>query len=68
MPEPRALDPERARAIALAKIAASYNVVCGGIDAASTLEALRARIEAARADGDGELAETLERAIEGVGK
>ena len=68
MPEPRALDPERARAIALAKIAARYDVVCGGIDAASTLEALHARIEAARADGDEALAEALERAIEGIGR
>ena len=68
MPEPRALDPERARAIALAKIAARYDVVCGGSDAVSTLAALRARIEAARADGDAALAETLERAIEGAGR
>jgi hypothetical protein len=64
VPEPRALDPERARAIALAKIAARYGVVCGGLDAASTLEALRARIEAARAEGDAALAEALTREIE----
>lgn len=65
MPEQRrARDQERARAIALAKIAARYRVACGGTDAASTLKALRARIEAARAEGDSALAEALAREIE----
>ncbi len=46
--------------VALAKLAARYGVVCGGADVVATLEALRARIEAARAEGDTGLAETLE--------
>ena len=58
MPEPRSLDPARTRAIVLAS---------GGLDAASTLEALRAHIEAARADGDVTLADGIMREIEAAG-
>jgi hypothetical protein len=65
---PRLLDPDRARAIALAKLAARHHVVCGGSDAASTLEALRVRIEAARADGDVALTDALERGIEAASR
>ena len=46
--------------VALAKLAARYGVVCGGTDVTATLEALRARIEAARAEGDEGLAAALE--------
>ena len=49
--------------VALAKLAARYGVACGGTDVAATLEALRARIDAARAEGDDGLAEALERGI-----
>ena len=68
--DPRQLDPERARAIAAAKIAARYDVVCGGIDLEVTLEALRARVEDARASddaGEGEIADAIEAALEEAG-
>jgi hypothetical protein len=58
---------ERALMIALAKLAARYHVVCGGTDVDATLAALRARIDAARADGDTALAEALERGIAAAG-
>jgi hypothetical protein len=64
------LDPERARAIAAAKIAARYDVVCGGIDLEATLEALRARVEAARESdepGERELADGIEGALAEAG-
>ena len=51
-------NPDRSRAIAAAKIAARYDVVCGGIDLEATLEALRARVVAAR-----ESAEPSEREV-----
>lgn len=49
--------------VALAKLAARYGVACGGTDAAATLEALCARIDAARAEGDAGLAEVLKRRV-----
>ncbi len=64
------LDPDRARAIAAAKIAARYDVVCGGIDLEATLEALQARVEAARASDDArehEVADGIKRALVEVG-
>ena len=63
-------DPERARAIAAAKVAARYDVVCGGIDLEATLEALRARVEAARESDDArehEVAEGIETALAEAG-
>ncbi len=65
---PRREGSERARMIALAKLAARYDVVCGGTDVDTTLEALRARIDGARTDGDVALAEALERGIEAAGR
>lgn len=59
---------ERARMIALSKLAASHHVVCAGTDVDATLEALRARIESARVEGDGALAEALERGISAAGR
>ncbi len=53
--------------IALARIAARHGVVCGGTDVSATLEALRARIAAARAEGDDALAEALTAGIEAAG-
>ncbi|MFN8639550.1 MAG: hypothetical protein U0360_08860 [Dehalococcoidia bacterium] len=53
--------------MALSKLAARYGVVCGGLDADATLEALRGRVEEARADGDTALAEALRREIEAGG-
>lgn len=67
MAESRRRDQERARTIALAKIAARYGVVCGGTDVAATLVALRARIEAARVDGDAALADALTNEITAAG-
>ena len=64
------LDPERARAIAAAKIAARYEVVCGGIDLEATLEALRARVQDARASdepSERETADGIETALSEAG-
>lgn len=64
------LDSDRAKAIAAAKIAARYDVVCGGIDLEVTLEALRARVDAARGSdspGERELADGIERALTEAG-
>ncbi len=49
--------------VALARLAARHGVVCGGTDVDATLEALRARIDAARAQGDVGLAELLEAGV-----
>ncbi|MSP22066.1 MAG: hypothetical protein EXR66_03470 [Dehalococcoidia bacterium] len=70
MPDPadaRTVDFERARAITIAKLAACYHVACGGLDIASTLEAMRARIDSALAAGDMTLAEALKAGIEAAG-
>lgn len=63
-------NPERARAVAAAKIAARYDVVCGGIDLEATLEALSARVEAARESDDArerEVADGIEAALAEAG-
>jgi len=53
--------------VTLAKLAARYGVACGGTDVDATLEALRARIDAARAEGDVGLAARLEVGIAEAG-
>lgn len=53
--------------VALARLAAQHGVVCGGTDVDATLEALRGRIDAARAEGDDGLAEVLEDGIREAG-
>lgn len=66
----RPFDLERAQAIAAAKVAARFDVACGGIDLEATLAALRGRIDAARADGgSGEraVADGIERALAEAG-
>lgn len=55
--------PDRARSVALAKLAARYGVMCGGTDANATLEALRGRLETARIEGDTTLAGALQSGI-----
>ncbi|MEZ4501832.1 MAG: hypothetical protein R3C39_04350 [Dehalococcoidia bacterium] len=62
--------PERAQAIAAAKIAARFDVACGGIDLDATLEALRARVEAARESAEPRehaTADGIERALAEAG-
>ena len=61
---------DRDRAIAAARIAARYDLVCGGIDLDVTLEALRGRVEAARESDEPderELADDIEAALTEAG-
>ncbi len=63
-PRERVGATERSRVVALAKLAARFGVSCGGSDVHATLEALRARIDGARAAGEVRLADDLAAALE----
>jgi hypothetical protein len=63
-------EQERVQAIAAAKVAAHYDVACGGTDRHATLEALHARILDARsteASSERAIADGIERALAAAG-
>jgi hypothetical protein len=57
---------ERARAVALSRLAARHGVACGGTETSATLEALRGWLDAIRVDGDEETARRVEAELDAI--
>lgn len=57
---------ERARAVALSRLAARYGVACGGMDTDATLEALRSWLDAMRSNGGAETAARAEADLDAI--